>query len=583
MQAARIQWREGGTPEAETFGDVYFSRDGGLAESEYVFVKHNGLPARFAQAEDAFFIVETGFGTGLNALLTFEQWQRTAPPHAVLHFISFEKFPLRRADLIRAHAAWPQLAAMAQRLQAGYPPLTPGWHHVTIDDNIFLWLWFGDVHEGLADLDVPGGVGAWYLDGFAPSKNPDMWTPALFEQMARLSHADTTFATFTAAGVVRRGLQAAGFAVDKVPGFGRKREMICGHFAAGAPRQRLQKPEQVRVVGAGLAGATVAHVLAEAGVEVTVYESQAPAAGASGNWAGVLHPLVTADWSLRSQWYQLALEQALPRWQALRDADCRGELDGLQHLLVSETWRQRLEKFAGRFPDHELLQLIDSPCDSDWPTVCYRQGGWLSPPDLVRRLLNHERITTKCQKFDMHDLTRSPSPEETHPVVWATGSAPVPGLQDGAIRPVKGQVTRLCGVKGLSLALSIVHEGYSVPLGGDVVTGATFDKKALDLCVPTEAGQQHNVQLLQRACGTDFTWMAAEDRVSLRPTTHDHMPISGFRGTTGYTLGHGARGLTSVWQTAMDVAVDMGAWKGPVFRRLRYATRMERLQNDAQK
>lgn len=582
LRAARIQWRDGETPEAEAFGDVYFSRHGGLAESEHVFLQHNGLPARFAQVQDAFFIAETGFGTGLNALLTFERWRQHAPAQATLHFISFEKFPLRRSDLVRAHAAWPELREMARRLKTGYPPLTPGWHYVSMGSNMALWLWFGDVHDGLADLEVPGGVDAWYLDGFAPSRNPQMWTPPLYAQMARLSHADTTAATFTAAGVVRRGLQAAGFCVEKVPGFGRKREMVRARFAAGARRAAEVCPEQVNVVGAGLAGAAVARVLADAGVQVTVYEAQAPASGASGNWAGVLHPLLTADWSLRSQWYQLALEQALPRWQALLDAGASGALQGLRQVLVRDAWQERVRKFMDRFPDQDLIQPVDVECVSGYPAIEYRQGGWLSPPELVHRLLDHARIETKCQAFDTTGGLASRG-DCGAPVVWATGCGRAPGLRLDAIRPVKGQVTRLHGVHSVTLSGPLVHEGYSVVIDGDVITGATFEKTALDRLVPTPAGRRHNVMLLQRACGEDFGWGLAEDRVSLRPTTFDHMPLSGLVEGVGFSLGHGARGLTSVWQAAVDVAVDLKALRQPVFRRHRHMTRVERLHSRADK
>ncbi len=571
LQAARIHWREGGTPEADAFGDVYFSCDGGLAESEYVFLKHNGLPARFAQADEAFFIVETGFGTGLNALLTFAHWQHSAPPEATLHFISFEKFPLRRADLARAHAAWPELASQAQRLQAGYPPLTPGWHHVAMGPNMQLWLWFGDVHDGLADLDVPGGVDAWFLDGFAPSKNPDMWAPPLYTQMARLSHADTTVATFTAAGSVRRGLQAAGFNIEKVPGFGRKREMVRGYFAAGTRREALRKPEHVQVVGAGLAGAAVANALAQAGVAVTVFEAETPACGASGNWAGVLHPLVTADWSLRSQWYQLALEQALPRWQAAIDAGVPGCLSGLDQLLVSPTWQTRIEKFYLRFPDHDLFQPVEKPCKTPFEAVRYAQGGWLSPPKLVWHLLDHPRVEVRRQKVDATLMGMDKAI-----TIWATGvgSGPLQSL----IRPVKGQVSRLNGSVPM-LNRPLVHQGYSVPTAEGLITGATFEKTALTRLEPTAEGDAHNRQLLQQACPALTLGETLEGRVSLRPTTWDHMPLVGLDADRhqGFSLGHGARGLISVWPVACQLAAELGAQRRPRFIRLERLSSIERV------
>ncbi len=224
-----LEWREG-LPYSTAFDDVYFSSDDGLLETEYVFIAGNALNTRWQLLSgNKFTILETGFGTGLNFLCACKNWLESAPAKAVLHFTSAEKYPLSLSDMRKALLHWHSLQPIADELLAQYETLL-GTGSITIfNGRIQLQVLFGDATTCLSRLNVKAD--AWFLDGFAPSKNPDMWQVALFEQMARLSHSETTFATFTCAGIVRRGLAAAGFKVIKKPGFGKKREMITGHLA----------------------------------------------------------------------------------------------------------------------------------------------------------------------------------------------------------------------------------------------------------------------------------------------------------------------------------------------------------------
>jgi tRNA 5-methylaminomethyl-2-thiouridine biosynthesis bifunctional protein len=225
---ANIVWR-GESPYSRDFDDVYFSAPDGLAESRAVFIAHNNLPQRWANGDkaDSFRIVELGFGTGLNFLATWQAYAQ-AKQQLPLHFISVEKHPLRQADLQRALRAWPELEAFSRLLLADYPPLVAGWHDMHWG-TLQLSLYFGDVVAMLDDVEK--AVDAWFLDGFAPAKNAAMWTEKLHRRMVVLSRPGTTFSTFSAAGAVRRSLQAAGFQVEKVPGFGAKRDMLRGAVA----------------------------------------------------------------------------------------------------------------------------------------------------------------------------------------------------------------------------------------------------------------------------------------------------------------------------------------------------------------
>lgn len=225
---AALEWRDG-QPFSRAFGDVYFSSDNGLLETMHVFIQGNNLQRRWQSLNGRHFtILETGFGTGLNFLSACAQWLQHAPDGAVLQFISTEKYPLARTDMQIALQHWQPLQRYAGELLAGYETLLNNGSLILFGQRVRLTVLIGDATACLSGLAVKAD--AWFLDGFAPSRNPEMWQPALFEEMARLSYAHTTFATFTSAGMVRRGLAAVGFAVNKQPGFGRKREMINGHF-----------------------------------------------------------------------------------------------------------------------------------------------------------------------------------------------------------------------------------------------------------------------------------------------------------------------------------------------------------------
>jgi len=234
-QSAKVQFNQNGTPISEQFDDIYFSNADGLKECQYVFLNHNGLPQRWSDwsARQPFHIAETGFGTGLNFFATWHAWLASGAKEKgiKLIFTTFEKYPLAKTDLIKAHQVWPQIQELSQEFTELYPEhIESDTQLVLADGLIELNIVFGDVNERLSNLTLNSEINAWYLDGFAPSKNPDMWTQHLFEYMAKLASTDCTVATFTAAGFVRRGLIEAGFTMKKDKGFGTKREMIFGHL-----------------------------------------------------------------------------------------------------------------------------------------------------------------------------------------------------------------------------------------------------------------------------------------------------------------------------------------------------------------
>lgn len=234
MQFANLKWNNQ-QPYSLDFEDVYYSLDNGLAETDHVFIHHNQLIERFKQLDTqvsespTFTIIETGFGTGLNFFCAAQHFLAHAPANASLHFISTECLPLTLEDFTKANQHWMLFGQMIKALSSAYTELSDGLNQLSCcDGRIKLDLWIGDISETLPQIQTTAD--AWFLDGFAPSKNGDMWSENLFQEIVRLSQTNTTFATFTSAGQVKRNLQAAGFKVHKVKGFGRKREMLSGAF-----------------------------------------------------------------------------------------------------------------------------------------------------------------------------------------------------------------------------------------------------------------------------------------------------------------------------------------------------------------
>lgn len=501
-----------GTPFSTTYDDVYHSTAGGLAQCQQVFLAGNGLPQRW-QARDRFTIVETGFGLGLNFLTTWAAWAADPQRSAELHFVSLEKHPFAAADLPALHAPFSELADYAAALQAAWPLPLPGCHRLHFaEGRVTLTLVFGDATEWLPKLVC--AADAFYLDGFSPAKNPELWSDRIFKGLARLAAPDATLATWSVAGSVRQGLQQAGFQVEKAAGFAHKRQMLRGRLhpqAAAHQRQpwpRLLQPvpaTELRgvVLGAGFAGSSVAERLAARGWQVTVVDAIGPGGGASGNHVGVLRPLPSADDNrlarllraafLYTRNHLLQLDAAgLPiRWGAT------GVLHLARDAAHEASQRRAVERLAA---PTDYLQFLDREAASariGWPVECggwyFPGGGWGNPPSLCRaNLLRHpERIQTvfgqRAERIaqvdgewqvlaaDGSELARAP-----HLILANAADARRLLREHGAsdwlpLRPARGQTTLLPATATPPLELVVCRQGYVTPaLDGVRVCGASF-------------------------------------------------------------------------------------------------------------
>lgn len=565
IEHARLHWDEKGQPLSSAFDDVYFSRESGLEETRYVFLQHNRLAERFAAMDDhnCMVVGETGLGTGLNFLCTWQLFLQTAPSTARLHFISVEKFPLQPDDLRQALALWPELEALSQEFVASYKVIQPGMQTMVLaDGRVQLTLLVGDACEQLAGLDAQ--VNAWFLDGFAPAKNPQMWTQELLDLLARLSAPAATLATFTSAGFVRRGLIQAGFDMQRTPGFGRKREMLCGQLTdiLSAPEQapwfarpsHTAQPERhAIVIGAGLAGCSTAHSLSRRGWHVTLLEAEEQIASqASGNAQGMLYLKLSAAHTPLSQLVLAGFgysRRLLEQWP-----DANGwQACGLLQLGWNEQEQQRQQRLASAF-SADLLQVMDEVqastlADIELPNggLWYPDSGWVAPAAWCHWLINRPSITLHTgakiiglqhSNNQWHANSADGRSWQAPVVVVANAGAAVQLEQTShlPLKNIRGQTSLLPATASSSALRCVVSaDGYISPAhNGEHCVGASFIFDTADTELNTTE-QSENIQRVQelspvlfRAMGGDALWQVPlRGHAAMRCTTPDYLPLIG--------------------------------------------------------
>ncbi|CZW22000.1 bifunctional tRNA (5-methylaminomethyl-2-thiouridine)(34)-methyltransferase MnmD/FAD-dependent 5-carboxymethylaminomethyl-2-thiouridine(34) oxidoreductase MnmC [Enterobacter hormaechei subsp. xiangfangensis] len=572
IQPANLEFNAEGTPVSREFDDVYFSNDNGLEETRYVFLDGNHLGTRFPEHPRSLFVVaESGFGTGLNFLTLWQAFDcfRAAYPEATLqrlHFISFEKFPLTAHDLRLAHQRWPELAHWAEQLQTQWPPAIGGCHRLILDDGrVTLDLWLGDINDLTDKLDdsMNQKVDAWFLDGFAPAKNPDMWSPHLFSAMARLARPGATLATFTSAGFVRRGLQEAGFTMRKTKGFGRKRDMLVGvmeqdlAIPAQAPwfARRASTSREVAIVGGGIASALLSLALLHRGWQVTLYcADEGPATGASGNRQGALYPLLSAHDPALFQFFPAAFTFARRLYDSLPVAFDH-DWCGVTQLGWDEKSQQKITQMLSLGLPKDIAHAVTAQqvaetagIDTGCGGIQYPLGGWLCPAELTSAAiaLGQSRGLTVHYAHKVQSLSRTAhwelrfadGKEAQHAsVVLANGHHISQFTQTASlpVYPVGGQVSHIPTAPQLSkLRQVLCYDGYLTPQNpsnGHHCIGASYHRGETDMQY-SEADQQQNRQRLVD-CFPDASWAKEVDvsegqaRCGVRCATRDHLPMAG--------------------------------------------------------
>ena len=555
-----LSWRDDRTPVSNRFGDVYFSVQDGLAESRHVFLDGCDLPQSW-QGKNLFTIGETGFGTGLNFLAAWDLWRQTSPgDDAWLDFVSVELYPLNRDDLARALACWPMLGDLADQLLAAWPDLAPGFHRLVFArDRVRLTLLIGDAAAMFGQLSAR--VDAWFLDGFSPARNPDMWCPAVFQQLARLSAPGARLASFTVARLVRDGLAEAGFAVEKARGFGRKRDMIRAIYTGPTSYPVPLSPRTVAIVGGGIAGAAMAAALVARGCRVTVFDRDAnPASGASGNPVGLVMPKLQLGDAAMAVFHRAAFRLIHQLYQG-RNAPASGVLQ----LASDDAAARRLEKLCAEpYLAESEARFVAPDQANDLAGMAVNKAGlwletagWVSPPKLIRHLLagaawhGSQTIADLPKEFDL--------------VVIAAGlgSLSHPALCHLPLRPRKGQISRLQPTAQTAALRCCVTEGrYLSPvIDGAHVLGATFDPVGVDeeILATAEADQRNLDNLARMMPFLDRDAMTIiGHRAGVRATTPDHLPIVGMvTANVAVLTGLGSSGLTTAPLCAEILAANL--------------------------
>ncbi len=555
ISSAQVEFGADGVLRAPAFGDIYHPRVGALAQAQHVFLQGNGLPGRWA-GRARFVVLELGFGMGNNFITTWAAWRNDPARCERLCFVSIERHPPRRADLERAHAgsALPELAA---ELVRAWPPLTPNVHALDFEGGrVQLLLALGDVAALLPGLRVPAD--AFFLDGFAPARNPAMWQPRVLKALGAKAAPDATLATWSVARELRDGLASAGFEVQRAPGIGGKREITVARWAPRFVPYRLPDlavaTREAVVVGAGLAGAAVAQALARQGVQVTVLERHArPAAEASGTPAGIFHGTVHGDDGVYARLFRAAaLQAARDHGAALATGRVPGSVQGLVQLNAGNgAARHALLARLGLPP--EYVQAVDAARASALAGAAlrhggwhYPQGGWLAPPAWVQLALEAPGVRLR-PGVSVAQLRRVAAGWEllddsgaavarTSLVVLANAAdaarllAPLNGMA-WPLWHTRGQVTSWAGQGPPRLRLPVGGDGYALPWpDGGLLCGATREIGEPDGDTALRnADHRLNIDRLAQLTGIAApadagTW---QGRVGWRLHTDDRLPLAG--------------------------------------------------------
>lgn len=518
----QLVWTEAGEPRSGRYGDVYFSAEDGLAESRAVFLQGCDLPNAWARRAH-FTVAELGFGTGLNIAALLDLWRRHRPENGRLHIFSVEGYPLSREEARRALSAWPEIEAATSALIDRWPNAKPGFHRLDLPEfDAVLDLAVGEVDRALSQWS--GRADAWFLDGFAPSTNPAMWSDAVLDLIAARSAPNARIATFTVAGAVRRGLGERGFLVEKRPGHGRKRERLEARRTEDA--LATTPPRSAVVIGAGIAGAAAARALKAVGVLPVVIEAEGLGAGASGFPAA----LVTPRFDLGDETIAALFAQALERADALYSSLPGAVVDrGVSQLPATERDALRFGKIAAQpiWPDGAMI-LTD---DGQGPALTMAAAFVVSPRAILSAWLDDVEVRTgEAASIEAHERGwRVLDPDgvvlaEADTVVLCAGAGARNLAPDLSLTPVRGQAEWVEGETPPAVAWG----GYVAPTGSGFLFGATHDRGDEAVDVRPEDTQRNLATLAGRlphlaaTVGPDI-----RSRAATRATTRDRLPIAG--------------------------------------------------------
>lgn len=574
LHPADLDWQEDGAPFSTRYGDVYFSRNGGLAETAHVFLEGNNLQQRWLELDQqdqpgVFTIAELGFGTGLNFLSCWRLWQTTGCKRLRLHFISCEKHPMSLHALTRSLQQWPELRDISPDLINQYPDHSPGYHRLmfmnTASDQhkpVILDLYYGDALAMLQQQSSPGAkMDAWFLDGFSPSLNPELWSEELLQTISAFCKPGSTLSSYSVTGKVVRALKALDFLVEKRKGFGPKRQML---FARYRPEHEpsFTAPAQPRrktaiVIGAGLAGATAARSLAQRGVNVTVLDqADAIASGASGNRQAVVQLRLNKQFDAHCQFHIHSYLFALRFYQymgAVPNNDFAWHGCGVLTLNSAYTNTRdaadskTLAETYSHYPD-VVLQAVDAGRAQTITGLAIQEdglwqaaGGWMNPALCCETCLNHPLIRvetgTRAESLERTEngwIVHTDQQSATADYVIVANSYSAREFEQTALYPVsplRGQVSH---VQQNSVSATLKHvvcsQRYLAPpdADGQHCVGASYIKNAINTELSPDEHRENLEKLGALAELVNLKPdLALAGRAGIRGASQDYTPIAG--------------------------------------------------------
>ncbi len=544
--ASPLVWNEDGLPRSRLYGDVYFSSADGLAETRAVFLTGCGMPESFA-GRDRLVVGELGFGTGLNIAALLDLWRREAPAQARLHIFSIEAHPISREDAARALAVWPELGEAAQALLDQWPGQARGFHRVDLPSfNATLDLAVMDVRQALQSWD--GAADAWFLDGFSPALNPAMWSEDILAAVAARSAPGARAATFTVAGAVRRGLQAAGFEIAKRPGFGRKKDRLEAWLPGEAPAPT--RSASLAIIGGGIAAAALARAAASQGLNATIIDAgEAPA---SGNPAALVTPALDAGGGPRAAFPAQAFARAVQLYEALPGAViARGVLQLAQTQQVADRFTVIARQDIFEPESMTLLASASDRLGEPAGAALAMARALVVEPRAILDAWRGQVITAQVHALerdaDGWRLLDAAGAEilRADLVVVAAGAGLGGLLPDLRYRPVRGQASWTALAEGPGRTAA-AFGGYAIPTRDGLLFGATHDRDELDT---EERPEDHarNLETLAKglpALAARLDGAPLSGRAATRVTTADHLPLAGRLANGLFVLGGlGARGF----------------------------------------
>lgn len=590
-KSSNLSYQKDGAPYCQRFDDIYFESESGYLQSDFVFIQKNNIKRRLQTAKKTFTVAETGFGTGLNFLLTLQAYQKaqlaSSTPLPPLHFISVEKYPLTKDQLVKSLSILPQLKELALKLTSSYPECTieefeQEFQATFLNGQVHLTLIFDDATRGFSSVKCSkvGLVDAWYLDGFTPAKNPEMWSKELFSQISRLSKEQATLTTFTVAGIVKRQLRDIGFRLQKHLAHGKKKEMFVAVMQSSPIttkgyqlRPRIIKPQHVSIIGGGIASACAAYALTKQGVKVTLYcKDMSLAQGGSSNAIGALYPLLHQQKDDISAFYQQAFWRAKALYTEIAEQGFSFEHQwcGLLEVSYKEALAKRQQAFENiaAWPK-DLIHGVTAQEASDLAKIDLPFGGlfmpnagWVSPHDLVKKTFEAAKKTNLLKIMTDTHITKirqiaNTSSDENPPVTnnsksWqlssnrgqfkasvlvicaGADSIEIEQLKSLPLTATRGQITSMVSNKRINkLSTVICHKGYLTPENKGIhCIGATFQKNDTNINT-NKADDQYNLTMLDKCLpqlSEEIAWQdqdIASSKARLRCMSQDHLPLVG--------------------------------------------------------